>query len=216
VSGAERPSAGARPVSDSERARAGGRPEPAPLAVVLAGGAARRMGGAKMTAPLAGRPLVAWPLGALRAVLDAVVVVVKRDTPLPALDVPVWVEPDEPRHPLAGVVHALREADGRAVVVCAGDMPVVQPSTLRRLASATGASLVVRGGDRLEPLLARYQPADLAVLERAAKEGRPATAVVAELGAEVVDAHPDSMLNVNAPDDFAAAERALGECISRR
>jgi len=66
------------------------------------------MGGAKATAQLGGRPLVEWALEALRAAgIEQRVVAAKRDTPLPALDVPVWFEPDEPRHPLAGVRHAL-------------------------------------------------------------------------------------------------------------
>ena len=64
----------------------------APVGVVLAGGAGRRMGGAKATALLAGRPLVAWAVEALRAGgLDEVAVAAKASTVLPALDVPVWL-----------------------------------------------------------------------------------------------------------------------------
>ena len=55
---------------------------------------------------------MAWPLEAARAAGLEAVVVAKAGTPLPALDVPVWIEPDEPSHPLAGLVHALERAAG--------------------------------------------------------------------------------------------------------
>ena len=92
------------------------------IGVVLAGGAGRRIGGDKATVELEGRPLLHYPLSVLRAVLDEVAVVAKQSTVLPGLDVEIaiWLEPEEPRHPLAGIVHALRCARGRPVVVVAG------------------------------------------------------------------------------------------------
>ena len=77
---------------------------PAPLVAVLAGGRGRRLGGAKPAAELCGRPLVAWPLEAARAAGLEAVVVAKAGTPLPDLDVPVWIEPDScpPRRNVAG------------------------------------------------------------------------------------------------------------------
>ena len=179
------------------------------LGVVLAGGASTRMGGAKMTATLAGRPLVAWPLAALGAVLEDVVVVAKGDTPLPRLPAPVWIEPDEPRHPLAGVVHALRRAGGRAVVVCAGDLPLVTPADVRALIDATGGrAAVARGGGRIQPLLARYEAGALAALA-AALPDQSATAAARTLDPTEVDVPAASLLNVNTDEDLAAAERAL-------
>src|SRR4051794_5186050 len=149
--------------------------------VVLAGGAARRMGGAKATALLAGRPLVAWALDALReAGLDELAVAAKADTPLPPLDVPGWIEPDEPRHPLAGVRSALERAGGRAIVTLPVDLPLVPGAVLRRLAGAPGCA-VVRGGGRLHPLLARF-PAGVAV----AAVGRATDAVLA-LDPEIIE-----------------------------
>lgn len=71
-------------------------PAPGPIGVVLAGGAGRRMGGAKASTPLAGRPLIAYPIAALRAVLAPVAVVAKRDSGLPPVGygVEIWREPD--------------------------------------------------------------------------------------------------------------------------
>jgi molybdopterin-guanine dinucleotide biosynthesis protein A len=163
------------------------------------------MGGAKMTAPYAGRPLLLWPVDALRSVLDEVVVVAKRDTVLPPLEIPVWIEPDEPRHPLAGIVHALREAGGRAIVACAGDMPDVDPAVVRELIAAPSAPAVVpRAGARLQPLLARYEPAALERLATAAPLGAPLTEVVQALEPSVLEvADERSFRNVNRPDELA-------------
>jgi len=90
----------------------------APIGAVLAGGAGRRIGGGKAIVELHGRPLLSYPVGVLQAVLGEVAVVAKPQTELPDLPgVHVWHEPEEPHHPLAGIVHALQQADGRAVLV---------------------------------------------------------------------------------------------------
>lgn len=182
--------------------------------MVLAGGAGRRLGGPKATALLGGRPLLAYPLAALGAVLGDVVVVAKADTVLPDLgEVSVWIEPDEPRHPLAGIVHALRRAAGREVVVCAGDMPQVTPALVRRLivGDADGAPAVVFGhpDGALEPLFARYAPGALDPLARTGTG--PLRAAVAALGPVVLPVDdPALFANVNTPGDLADAEAALG------
>jgi molybdenum cofactor guanylyltransferase len=172
---------------------------PPPLGVVLAGGAARRAGGDKMRAPYRGRPLVCWAVDALAAVLPEVVVVAKAATRLPALAVAVWVEPDAPRHPLAGVAHALERAGGQAVLVCAGDVPEPPPALLARLAADRSAApaVVPRHPGGAEPLVALYRPAARAHLLAAARAGAPARRVVEELGARWVDAAP--LANLNAP-----------------
>ena len=71
------------------------------------------MGGSKLTVALRGRPLITYPLDALRAVLEEVAVIGKPDLRLPSLSgVMVWIEPQEPRHPLVGIVEALALAGG--------------------------------------------------------------------------------------------------------
>src|SRR4051812_27713418 len=91
-----------------------------PVGVLLAGGRGRRMGGDKAAVALAGRPLAQWALDALVEVLDDVVVACRLDTELPPLVgvSEAWVEPDGPRGPVAGILSALREARGRAIVAC--------------------------------------------------------------------------------------------------
>jgi molybdopterin-guanine dinucleotide biosynthesis protein A len=182
-----------------------------PVGAVLAGGRARRMDGAKATARLAGRPLIAWPLEALAAALDEVVVVAKRDTPLPILDVAVWVEPDEPSHPRTGIVHALERAGGRAVLVCAADLPFVTADLVGRLLaepSAGAPAVVPRAGGRLQPLLARYEPVALPGLRNAPVD-EALTASVEALGPLVLDLPEAGFENVNTPEELAAAAQRI-------
>lgn len=191
-----------------------------PIGVVLAGGAGRRIGGGKAIVELRGTPLVAYPLRALQAVIAEVVVVAKQGTELPPLPgVPIWIEPAEPRHPLAGIVHALEGAgataglDGlaRDVVVCAGDLPFVSPELVELLvhADAAGAPAVVpRAGGRLQPLLARYGPAAHAPLAAALVRDPlpPLTDAVAALGPRVLELDDElPFFNVNAPEDLLTA-----------
>jgi molybdopterin-guanine dinucleotide biosynthesis protein A len=183
----------------------------APLGVVLAGGAARRFGGAKMTATLDGRPLVAHALAALGATpgLDGVVVAARPDTTLPGdLEVEVWIEPgDAVRHPLAGIASALERA-GRPVVVLAGDMPWVPVALLTRLVvpAADDRPVVVRGPGGPEPLLGRYSPAAAPALRAGAEAGAPARVVVAGLDSLWVDwPAARDLRSANSPDDLSEA-----------
>ncbi len=180
--------------------------------MLLAGGRSSRLGGAKATLDLAGRPLLAWPLEAMRAVLEEVVVVAKASTPLPALDVETWREPDEPLHPRAGLVHALERADGRAILACAGDLPLVTPALVQRLAEADGGgapAVVPRAAGRLQPLLARYEPAALDLLA-AAPPTEALTATVAALHPRVLEIEDEgAFANVNTPADLEAVAQEI-------
>jgi molybdopterin-guanine dinucleotide biosynthesis protein A len=189
------------------------------VGVVLAGGAGSRIGGAKATVLLGGRPLLAWPLTALTSVLGRVAVVTKADVELPDLGPTVqrWNEPDLPRHPITGIIEALQRARGASVFVCAVDLPLVDADLIRRLLRVDddGALAVVAASAhpqtserRLQPLLARYAPAALAPLAAAPSNAR-LTESVWSLDPVVVDVPVAQLLNVNDAGDLEAAERAL-------
>jgi molybdopterin-guanine dinucleotide biosynthesis protein A len=185
-----------------------------PVGVILAGGRGRRLGGDKALASLAGQPLILRPLAAMRAVLTDVVVVAKPDTALPDLaGTAVWSEPSEPSHPLVGIVHALRLAGGRAVLVCAADLPFVTPATLTTLAGADAGdapAVIAAVGGEAQPLLGRYEAASAALLQSAAEEGRVAMrTVVAALGAVKLEFDAGELFNVNTPEDLQRAEAWL-------
>lgn len=179
---------------------------------VLAGGRGSRLGGAKATAELAGKPLVAYPLAALAdADLDPFVVA-KPDTELTALPVEVVLEPEEPVHPLAGIVAALRHA-GRPVVVVGCDFPFVPSALLLYIAGTPEPLVVPAPGGTAQPLVARWSPALLPDLEAALAREEPLRRTVAALAPRLLD---DAELtpfgdpargffNVNTPTDLRAA-----------
>ncbi len=154
--------------------------------VVLAGGRATRLPG-KLCADLGGRPLLAWPVEAMRSAgLEVLVAGKETDGDLRELAGRLgarWLpEPASPVHPLLGIVTALRET-GSSVVVCAGDMPHVGAALLARLARGDGADvLACEHGGFLQPLIARYSPAVLPALERAVAAEESAIATLEGLG----------------------------------
>ncbi len=172
------------------------------LVAVLAGGRGRRLGGAKPLAELAGSPLIAHPLAAAAAAGLRAVVVAKRQAALPSLDVPVWEEPDEPVHPLLGIVTALERAGG-PVVAIGCDQPFAGAELLARLAA--GPEGAVHAAGRLAPLPARYEVAWLPALREALAAEAPLRATLEALApAAIAGDYAD-----------AAAERALASTSSR-
>ena len=184
------------------------------VAAVLAGGAGRRMGGAKATARLGAAPLAARPVTAARAAGLEPVLVAKPSTALPDLGVPVWLEPEEPRHPLCGVVAALERAGG-PVLCLACDQPWLAPGALAALAAGADAAVAVpevRGG--LEPFPGRYTLPALPALRAALAAQAPLRATLAALAPARVDltpwGDPERLVrSLNTPEALAAAEAEL-------
>lgn len=181
------------------------------IGALLAGGSGSRLGaGSKPAALLAGRPLAAYPAEALAAVCERVAVVCKPDTELPDLPgTERWDEPDQPRHPLTGIVHALVTAGG-PVLVCAADMPFVTADACRTLMQGAGASaaVVATAGGVLQPTFGLYAPAALEVL-RAAPADAPLTRTVEALDPVRVALPPALVRSVNTAEDLAEAEALL-------
>src|SRR5262245_41449008 len=154
------------------------------IGALLAGGAGKRLGkkGSKAEVELAGRPLAAYPADALAEVCDQVVIVCKKSSGVPKLKgVRRWNEPDEPQHPLTGIVYAIKRAKA-PVLICAADMPFVTADACRTLiaaargAASSPAAVAVAEG-QLQPALGVFAPAALDAL-RAAPENAPLTDTV--------------------------------------
>jgi molybdopterin-guanine dinucleotide biosynthesis protein A len=160
---------------------------------------------------LAGRPLAAYPAAALAEVCERVAVVCKADTELPPLPgVERWDEPDEPRHPLTGIVHALETA-GAPVLICAADMPFVTADACRSLlqvAGQGGDAVVATADGVLQPAFALYAASVLDAL-RAAPANAPLTATVEALDPVRVALPAALVRSVNTPEELAEAEQLL-------
>lgn len=174
---------------------------------VLAGGRGSRIGGHKAMVTLAGRPLISYPLAAAAAAGLPAVVVAKRDTELPLLEVPVIVEPDAPTHPLLGIVTALEKLP--AVIALPCDMPFIAPSDLQALAAMDADVGTLRPD---QPFPALYRRPTLGQLREALEasasvrstqsQSRFAPAATAAMGESTIMA-------INTPADLAAAETLL-------
>jgi FdhD protein len=176
------------------------RPGPSTVAV-LAGGAGERLGGHKATAVLGGRTLVEHVVASVRRAGLEPLVMAKADTELPDLDARVCREPDEPRHPLAGIFAALEET-GEDLVVAPCDLPLVPARLLAWLAGLDAELAVCASGEHMQPLLGRYPARTREALAGAARESRPARESVLELGPRVVGA--DELWRFGDPGRFMA------------
>ena len=192
--------------------------EPAPaVGAILAGGRGSRIGGPKALVELAGRPLISYPLAAVETAGLEPLVVAKPSSELPALGCRVIREPEEPQHPLCGIVAALRHAGARPLVAVACDMPFAGAGLLAWLGSSPEPLVVASLGGRLQPLLARYDGALLPALEealtgrwalrRTIESLRPRLIAEAELARF---GEPRRLcFNVNTPADLEQAEQML-------
>lgn len=187
------------------------------IGAVLAGGLSTRMGEPKAMVELAGRPLVARVVATVGSAGLEPLVVAKPDSPLPPLDCRVLSEPSEPRHPITGLLAALRSSAGRGIVAIACDMPMVPAKLLAWLAQIEHPVAVCEVNGRLEPLLGRYSPSVCDALEAALASGAALRETVAGLGAHVVTetelarfGDPWRMVfNINSADDLRRAEALL-------
>ncbi len=194
------------------------------IGAVLAGGRGSRLGGAKASVGLAGKPLIAYPIAALAGAGIEAVVVAKPGSGLPPLPCPIVREPEEPRHPLAGVVTALRRFPGRPLVAVACDMPLLEPALLAHLAAAPGPLVLPEVDGELNPFPGRYEASLLPALEEALAAEEPLRETLAQLQPRRLDAEelgrfgpPEQVLfNVNTPTDLERARRLLPRSPSAR
>lgn len=187
-----------------------------PVGLILAGGPGTRIGGGKPNVALHGEPLLHYPLRAMRAVLGDVAIITKPQMVLPRVEgAMVWIEPDEPVHPMLGVSEALALAGGRPVLTCPVDMPFIPTELLSALASADGEgrSAVMascRGAAR--PLVGRYAPAAASLLSEAARELVPLEEIVQALQPKLVEVADEvELFDVNTPDDLLLAAGMLDQ-----
>lgn len=198
------------------------------LGAVPAGGRSRRFGSDKALASFLGEPLVLRPARALEAVCRDVVLVGRGDGALDAIPYRVVADRLPRMGPLGGLHAALleaRAAGDEAVLLLGGDMPLVTPGMLRRVASEgrrcrrlAAAPVGARRG--LEPLCAWYSTDCLETVERRLEgPDRSLHGLLEELDAHAIpvadEGAPAALASANTPDELARLETLAMEAMRR-
>ena len=131
-------------------------------AAILAGGRARRYGGAdKAALPVGGARIIDRQLAALSGVAEDIRIVANDPARYAALGLRVIPDAIADVGPLGGIYSALLDARHDPVIVLACDLPFVTAALLERLLSERGSgeeidAVVPRSARGLEPLCAVY------------------------------------------------------------
>ncbi len=193
--------------------------------IILAGGAARRMGSDKRFLMAQGKPLVLRVLECLRPLVDEVIVATLEPELFAGIPARVVTDGYPGRGVLAGIHAGLAAAQSDWAFVAAGDMPFLNPALLRamlHLAENTDADVIVpQWQGELEPLHALYRPVACApAAEAALLRGQrriiafyPDVRVHMMPQAEIARWDPEgrSFFNVNTPEDWALVLEKLGK-----
>lgn len=185
--------------------------------VLLAGGRATRMGGRdKGLIEVAGRPLAAHVLAALRPQVSEVVINANRNAgdyeALGARVVPDSI--DGHLGPLAGVLAGMQAASTPLLATLPCDSPFVPPDLVSRLRAGLGASeiAVAHDGERRQPVFMLVRTNMTSDLEAwLAAGGRKIDAWYVDHWVADVDFSdcPEAFVNINTPQERDAAEARL-------
>ncbi|MFJ6658696.1 NTP transferase domain-containing protein [Streptomyces sp. NPDC091377] len=188
-------------------------------AVVLAGGAARRLGGVdKPAVRVGGRALLDRVLGACAGARTTVVVAGARPTARPV----TWAREDPPGGgPLAALGAGVRDTSAERLVVLSADLPFLQESTVGRLLAALDDGpydgvLLTDPDGRDQPLVAAYRAKplrhalDTIAAEHGGLTGLPLRRLVAALDLTRL-ADPVASFDCDTWDDIATARARIRE-----
>ena len=181
-------------------------------AVVLAGGASRRMGRDKADLVVGGETLLRQIVAGMRRQFDDVIVSVRERRPEP--DLRQVLDPPATQGPLGGLLAGLEAAATPWIFVIACDMPFVAPEVIATLAARRGVAdaIVPQVGGHPQPLAAFYAQR-CAIPLRALLAGPPPHSLRALLGRVSVDRVPEadlraadptlrSFVDLDTPDDL--------------
>ncbi|MEV6259423.1 NTP transferase domain-containing protein [Streptomyces sp. NPDC051784] len=189
-------------------------------AIILAGGAAKRLGGAdKPGLSVGGRALLDRVLAACSDAGSTVVVGGRRPTTRPV----AWArEVPEGGGPLAALGAGIRLTRAERVLVLSADLPFLSETTVRSLLDASGepgreGALCSDRDGRDQPLVAVYRAEplrrELALLaaEHGSLAGLPLRLLTAELELARVEADPLASFDCDTWEDIAAARARIRE-----
>jgi molybdopterin-guanine dinucleotide biosynthesis protein A len=192
-------------------------------AIVLAGGAAKRLGGAdKPAVSVGGRALLDRVLAACRDAGRTVVVGGRRPTARPV----VWAR-EEPvgGGPLAALDAGVRHTAADSLLVLSADLPFLREGTVRRLVGALaardGEGVVLTDADgRDQPLVAAYRAEplrrELALLatEYGSLSGLPLRLLTRELDLARLETDPLASFDCDTWEDISTARARIREHVN--
>jgi molybdopterin-guanine dinucleotide biosynthesis protein A len=164
------------------------------VGVVLAGGASIRMGRDKALVEVAGKPMLAWVIGALEAVTPRIVIAGPERA---GWEHHAFVtDPGTPhRGPLAGITTAMAHVDRDALLIVVGvDQPWIRQATLSSIAARFTQRPVVPVPDGVRQTTCAAYPANLDLVATRELNG----------GGSI-----QSMLDRTAFDPFTEADMAM-------
>ena len=182
-------------------------------AAVLAGGAGSRLHGRdKGLELLAGKPLIAHAVAALRGQAGTLLICANRNLEHYAEYAPVC--PDATTAyagPLAGIAAALAACKTEWLLTLPVDCPRPPSELARRLYAGAGhARASVARGERREPLFALYRRELATDATTALQCDEPVWRWQEHIGAIEVHFCEEAFVNLNTPDDFRRWERQHG------
>lgn len=192
-------------------------------AIVLAGGAAKRLGGAdKPAVSVGGRALLDRVLSACRDAGRTVVVGGRRPTARPV----VWAR-EEPAGggPVAALDAGVRHTAADSLLVLSADLPFLREGTVRRLigalAAREGEGVVLTDADgRDQPLVAAYRAEplrrELALLatEYGSLSGLPLRLLTRELDLARIETDPLASFDCDTWEDISTARARIREHVN--
>jgi molybdenum cofactor guanylyltransferase len=182
-------------------------------AAILAGGTGSRLDGRdKGLEPLAGEPLVAHVVAALRGQADTLLICANRNIERYAEF--ARVRPDRGvgfAGPLAGIAAALATCRTEWMLTVPVDCPLPPADLTQRLHARVGdARASVAHGTRREPLFALYRCALAGEAAAALARNEPVWRWQEHIGAIKVDFPGETFANLNTFDDFQRWEQQHG------
>ncbi|MEI7033935.1 NTP transferase domain-containing protein [Streptomyces pratensis] len=188
--------------------------------IVLAGGAAKRLGGAdKPGVRVGGRALLDRVLAACADAGATVVVGGRRPTARPV----TWArETPQGGGPLAALGAGMRFTTADRVLVLSADLPFLSQGTVEALLDAAGqpgreGALCIDPDGRDQPLVAAYRAEPLrrelalVATEHGSLAGLPLRLLTSELDLARIDAGPHAAFDCDTWDDIAAARARIRE-----
>lgn len=185
-----------------------------PLAVVLAGGEGRRIGGRKAFVELGGRPLLAHVIARLEPQVSELAVNAAPDPGFVDIGLPVLPDAEGGQGPLGGILAAMRWARSKGalmVLTAAVDTPFLPADLVPRLAATEAPAAYASTPRGAHATTGLWSVALAGPLETALCEGtRKVRDWTETVGAVAVPFEDEgAFLNVNTPDDLVQAERRL-------